>query len=132
MPLGKQAKTLSDHQAGELLHYVEHRTWYPARNAVIVRLSLEGWNRSTEIANVRWGMVTDSAGAIVAELRLENSATKGRSGGRVIPLVPGLVAALERLYDVDRPRSLDEFVIRLRGHAIDRDNRSQSVQALFR
>jgi integrase/recombinase XerD len=132
MSLGKQAQRLNDRQAGELLYYVEHQTWYPARNAVIVRFSLEVWNRAIEIANVRWRMVTDSVGALQPELRLENLATKGRTGGRVIPLVPALSAALERLYAVDRPTSLDAFIIRLRGHAVDRVNRSQSVQWLFR
>jgi integrase len=78
--LGKQAKALSNAQAkAVLLHLEQSRN--PTRNRLIFLLSIKAGLRAKEIAELTWRMVTDAQGEISAEIRLENSASKGRSGG---------------------------------------------------
>lgn len=130
MPLARQAQTLDPVQQAHLVAYVAHTAYASCRNLVIVRLSFEGWLRATEIAGVRWRMVMDASGAIVDVLRLEDVATKGRSG-RVVRLPPTAVAALVALYHDRPPATRNDFVIRFRKASLDRVIRSQAVQALF-
>jgi len=131
MPLTRQAKVLDDVQVTNLLRHVQRSSYAAARNVAIVRLSFEAWLRATEIAGIRWRMLLDVSARLGPELRLEDVATKGRSG-RVIPLSAGLAAALERLHRDEAPVRPDGFVVRFRKHSADRVLRSQAVQALFR
>jgi integrase/recombinase XerD len=78
--LGKQAKTLSNAQIKAVLLHLE-RSRNPVRNRLIFLLSVKAGLRAKEIADLTWRMVTDAQGEIVKEIRLENSASKGRSGG---------------------------------------------------
>ena len=130
MALTRQAHTLDPIQQAALVAYVA-RTPAPARNVVIVRLSFEAWLRAKEIACVRWRMVTDAGGRLVDVLRLEDGASKGRSG-RVLHLSSTCAAALADLYDDAPPPNLDAFVLRFRKWSLDPVIRSQAVQALFR
>jgi integrase len=132
MPLTRQAKTLDPVQKAHLLQLVARSPSEAARNEAIVRLNFEAWLRATEIGGVRWRMVTDVTGHLLTELRLENIASKGRRGGRLIPLTAGAYAALERLYRDRPPADLDAFIIRFRKGSRDPIIRSQAVQALFR
>jgi integrase len=94
--LGKQAKTLTDRQIKLALGEVAtHR--YPERDRVMVLLSVKAGLRAKEIALVTWGMVTDAEGNIGDTLRLVNGASKGRKGGRVVPLNAALREALVAL-----------------------------------
>lgn len=131
MPLQRQAQTLTDVQRLHLEAYVLRTPYAPARNLAIVRLSFEAWLRATEIGGLRWRMVTDAGGHLVDVLRLEDCATKGRSG-RVLHLAPTTVAALERVYDEAPPADLDAFVMRFRKASIDLVVRSHVIQVLFR
>lgn len=130
--LTRQAKILDAIQTANLLAFVARTPYEPARNAAIVRLSFEAWLRAKEIACLRWRMVTDASGRVVDVLRLENSASKGHAGGRVIQLMPGTVAALTALYQAAAPVDPDAFILRFRKWSIDPVIRSQAVQALFR
>lgn len=78
--LGKQAKTLSTQQIKAVLLHLE-QTRNPVRNRLIFLLSIKAGLRAKEIAELTWRMATDSQGEIAREIRLENSASKGRSGG---------------------------------------------------
>jgi integrase/recombinase XerD len=51
-----------------------------------------------EIACLTWSMVTDAAGQVAEVLALPNTASKGRGGGRMIPLNMTLHAALVTLH----------------------------------
>jgi integrase/recombinase XerD len=94
--LGRQAKIVSDRQVRALLAEVEfHR--YPRRDRVMVLLSVKAGLRAIEIAGLRWRMVTDAQGEIADVIALENTASKGRGGGRMIPLHPELKSALVAL-----------------------------------
>jgi integrase/recombinase XerD len=85
MGLGKQAKVLNKTQVEAALNYLS-RSRYPARNRVILLLSVKAGLRAKEIANLTWEMVTTSDGEIGDSIHLRNSASKGRGGGRIIPL----------------------------------------------
>lgn len=93
MSLGKQAKTLSKGQVEAVLGYLA-QTRHPARNRLIFLLSVKAGLRAKEIARLTWRMTNDSAGEIGPVLFLEDVASKGRTGGRVIPLNEDLRSAL--------------------------------------
>lgn len=78
--LGRQAKTLTSSQVrAVILHLAGTRNH--VRNRVIFLLSVKAGLRAKEIAELTWRMVTDAQGAVAKEIRLENSASKGNSGG---------------------------------------------------
>ncbi|HMF61629.1 MAG TPA: site-specific integrase [Vicinamibacterales bacterium] len=129
--LTRQAKILDAIQQAHLLRFVARTPYAPARNVAIVRLSFEAWLRAKEIACVRWRMVTDVRVRVVDVLRLENSASKGHAGGRVIPLTSGTVAALEALHRAAGVVDPDAFILVFRKHSIDPVIRSQAVRALL-
>lgn len=131
MALTRQAKTLDSIQQAHLLAYAAGTAYAPKRNVVIVRFSYEAWLRAKEIAGVRWRMVMDAQGRLVDVLRLEDTASKGRSG-RVLHLSSTCAAALADLYADAPPAAPDTFIVRFRKASLDLVIRSQAVQALFR
>jgi len=94
--LGKQAKVLTDKQVRTALAAVEGRR-YPARDRVMVLLSVKAGLRAKEIALATWGMVTDAEGNVGDALHLSNGASKGKRGGRTVPLNNELREALVAL-----------------------------------
>jgi integrase/recombinase XerD len=90
---GKQAKILSPTQERVILRHLE-TTRYPWRDQVMFLLSVKAGLRAKEIAALTWDMVTDAEGRVSDSLHLQNHATKGKTGGRSIPLHPDLQAAL--------------------------------------
>jgi integrase/recombinase XerD len=97
MALGKQAKIISDKQVRAVLAELDTRR-YPARDRTMFLLSLKAGLRAKEIAFVTWGMVTDAEGEVADVIALQNWASKGRGGGRIIPMHPDLKAALIALH----------------------------------
>ena len=93
MGLGKQAKTLTKAQVDAALGYLSN-TRHPLRNRAILLLSVKAGLRAKEIARLTWDMVTTSDGDIGTAIHLTNEASKGNSGGRVIPLNKELRSAL--------------------------------------
>jgi integrase len=63
----------------------------------MVLLSMRARLRAKEIAKVQWGMVTDAEGEVGDALHLSNGASKGKRGGRTVPLNKELRAALIEL-----------------------------------
>jgi len=94
MALGKQAKVLSRAQIDVGIAYLA-TTRQPLRNRLIFLLSVRAGLRAKEIASLTWSMVTSSDGTIGTDMALCDSASKGRSGGRSIPLNRELRQALE-------------------------------------
>jgi integrase/recombinase XerC len=90
---GKQAKILSPTQERVILRYLE-TTRYPCRDRVMFLLSIKVGLRAKEIAALTWAMVTDAEGRISDMMHLENRATKGKKGGRSIPVHADLHTAL--------------------------------------
>jgi integrase/recombinase XerD len=93
---GKQAKVITPKQETMILHQLG-RTRYPHRDTVMFLLSVKAGLRAKEIASLTWAMVTDAEGEVTDTLHLENRASKGKQGGRTIPLHPALQAALTTL-----------------------------------
>jgi integrase/recombinase XerC len=93
---GKQAKILSPTQERAILGYLA-TTRYPQRDRVLFLLSVKAGLRAKEMAALTWAMVTDAQGHVSETIRLENRASKGKRGGRTIPMHPDLQAALDAL-----------------------------------
>ena len=93
---GKQAKVLRNGELERLLRHVAHSR-YPERDRVMVLLSFKAGLRAKEIAGLTWSMVTDASGDLADCISLPNSASKGKGGGRTIPLHRGLREALGAL-----------------------------------
>src|SRR5258708_27550127 len=94
--LGKQAKILTEGQVKAALAAVGERR-YPERDRVMVLLSVRAGLRAKEIALATWGMVTDAEGNLGDALHLSNGASKGKKGGRTVPLNASLRDALAAL-----------------------------------
>lgn len=94
MALGKQAKVLTDKQSRIVLRHLKESR-YPVRDKVMFLLSIKAGLRAKEIAMITWGMVTDANGKVSDHIALPNTASKGKGGGRTIPLNSELKAALE-------------------------------------
>ena len=94
--LGKQAKILTEGQVKAALAAVQDRR-YPERDRVMVLLSVRAGLRAKEIALATWGMVTDAEGNVGDALHLSNGASKGKKGGRTVPLNASLRDALAAL-----------------------------------
>src|SRR5467141_3770224 len=97
MALGKQAKILTDKQVRAILAELDTRR-YPRRDRVMFLLSIKAGMRAKEIASVTWAMVTDAEGEIGDVIALQNRASKGKRGGRHIPMHTDLKAALVALH----------------------------------
>lgn len=92
--LGRQAKTLTSAQIKTVLLHLDG-TRNPVRNRLIFLLSVKAGLRAKEISDLTWRMVTDAQGQITKEIRLENTASKGKSGG-IIPINNELADALRQ------------------------------------
>jgi integrase/recombinase XerC len=97
MASGKRAKILTDRQVRTILAELYTRR-YPFRDRVMFMLSLKAGLKAKEIAGVTWAMVADAKGQIADVIALENKASKGKAGGRHIPMHPDLKAALIALH----------------------------------
>ena len=97
MALGKQAKIISDKQVRAVLAELDARR-YPLRDRVTFLLSAKAGLRAVEISRCTWAMVTNSESQIGDVIALQNRASKGNAGGRIIPMHPDLKAALVALH----------------------------------
>jgi integrase len=111
MSLGKQAKILTDRQISLVLALLETRSRYPVRDRTMVLLSITAGLRAKEISELRWSMVTDAQGQVTDLLSLPNKASKGKGGGREVPLCGDLVEALRELQAFMPERGPEDRVI---------------------
>jgi len=65
-------------------------TRYPARDRVMFLLSIKAGLRAKDMAALTWAMVTDAQGQVTDVMHVPNRASKGKTGGRTIPLHPDL------------------------------------------
>ncbi len=107
MGLAKQAKTLSDKQIKLVLLHLS-TTRNPIRNRVIFLLSVKSGFRAKEIASLKWKMLMNSDGQMMNEIHLTNTASKGKSSGRVITIHKELKKSLTQLFNqVSNKKSFD-------------------------
>jgi integrase len=114
MGMGRQAKTLNEHQIQALLAWLERRK-HADRNRLIVLLSFKAGLRAKEIASLKWSMTMRADGQIGDHIHLTDKASKGKSG-RVIALNKELKKQLNKVKENDHVDLSDSerFVIRTR------------------
>ena len=100
--LGKQAKTLNKAQIEMISTYLRSKR-NGLRNQTIFLLSVRAGLRAKEIAGLTWEMVLTPSGEISECIHLTNSASKGKSGGRIIPMHDSIRSNLEALIDQPTP-----------------------------
>jgi integrase/recombinase XerC len=110
MALGKQAKIISDKQVRAVPTELDTRR-YPLRDRVMFLLSMKAGMRAVEIASITWAMVTDAEGEIGDVIALQNRASKGKGGGRIIPVHPDLKSALVALHKERSVKSRPDWPI---------------------
>lgn len=93
--LGRQAKVLSPGALARVLARVRQHT-FPARDRVIVLLSVQAGLRAAEIAGLTWSMVLDDRGRVGDVIAIHSSIAKKGSGRRV-PIHVDLKRALVAL-----------------------------------
>jgi integrase len=79
-----------------LLNHISH-TRHPERDRVMVLLSFKAGLRAIEMSRLTWSMLTTATGELADAIALPNQASKGKGGGRTIPLHDELRAALASL-----------------------------------
>jgi integrase len=92
---GKQAKIVTPSMLQQMLRF-SARTPFPARDRVMVLLSIKAGLRACEIARLEWPMVLNARGRVADHLAIHDAIAKKR-GGRRIPMHPQLQRALRRL-----------------------------------
>ena len=97
MSLNKQAKVLSPTQQNVVFKYLEN-TSNSIRNITIFLLSTKSGLRAIEIASLQWNMLLDPNGDLTDFISLPNKASKGNSGGRMIPIHKQLKEYLQYTY----------------------------------
>lgn len=85
MGQGQQAKTLNRSQIKMVSNFLESQR-NGLRNQTIFLLSVKSGLRAKEISRLKWSMVLKSDGTLDDYINLPNSSSKGKSGGRTIPL----------------------------------------------
>lgn len=117
----KQAKILTDAQIRAALAAVTD----PSDRIMIV-LSVKAGLRACEIAALTWPMVTDAEGQISDHIALPDVATKGKSGGRQIPMHQDIAGELAKAAD------RGGFVVRnSRGHRTNGKAIAQRFKRLY-
>lgn len=96
---GKQAKILNEEQQIIMLRFLE-RTRYPARNKLIFLLSVKAGLRAIEIAYLRWRNILSSDRSISGYIIIEDAGSKGKRGGRTIPMHPLIRSELDRYVEM--------------------------------
>lgn len=94
---GRQAKLISAAVLHRMVAHVERHSRTPARDKVMILLSVRAGLRAAEIAKITWSMVLDARGRIGDMLVVTDRIAKKR-GGRRIPLHPDLRTALADLW----------------------------------
>jgi len=96
--LTKQAKMLSAEHISSVEAYLSTRH-DPIRETTILYLSVYAGFRACEISGLQWDMLLDATGDIGNTIALTNAASKGKQGGRVVPIHPKLARLLRQLRD---------------------------------
>ena len=110
MALTKQAKVLNPKMVESVLTYLSSSR-YPVRNRLMFLLSVKAGLRAKEIASITWSMVLGPEGNFTEQLALDNSASKGTTGGRIVPLNKAVRESLELHYQNSKRSKPDDRII---------------------
>jgi len=112
MALQKQAKVLHRNQVKTALAHIAANSRNPERDTLIFQMSHRAGMRAVEISKVKWQMVLGVDRNLEDYIALLNEASKGKSGGRRIPMHPDLKNAFASYVKVSPPeKSPRGFVI---------------------
>jgi integrase len=98
---GKQAKVVTPQMLRRMLRRTSIAP-FPARDRVMILLSIKAGLRACEMARLEWSMVLDARGKIADILAIHDAIAKKR-GGRRIPMHPNLRHALRSLLRISEP-----------------------------
>lgn len=96
---GRQAKLISAATLNRVLAYVNRQSRTPARDRVMILLSVRAGLRAAEIAKLTWSMVLNANGRVGDMMVVTDHIAKKR-GGRCIPIHAKLRTALTDLRDL--------------------------------
>jgi hypothetical protein len=82
---GKQAKVLTPQMVRRMLRRTSSAP-FPARDRVMILLSVKAGLRACEIAGLEWSMVLDARGKIADILAIHDAIAKKRGGRRIGPV----------------------------------------------
>lgn len=109
MALVKKCEVFSNKQRNMVLSYLDSNGRNRLRNKVMFLLSYYCGLRSCEIAAIKWENVIKDF-EINTHLTVTNKQSKGKSGGRMIPIHKDLKLLLKRLFEI-KNNSLSDYVI---------------------
>lgn len=95
--LTKQMKTIDPKIEETILYYISQNSRNPIRDRSIFLFSIKAGLRSKEISKLKWKHVLDHNGDFMESIHLTNDLSKGKTGGRIIPINSRLKSALNDL-----------------------------------
>jgi integrase len=98
---GKQAKVVTPQMLRRMLRRTSIAP-FPARDRVMILLSIKAGLRACEIAGLEWSMALAARGKVADILAIHDAIAKKR-GGRHIPMHPDLRRALGSLLRISEP-----------------------------
>ena len=103
--LTKQSKVLSKEQISTLSNYLKSKR-NGLRNQTIFFLSVLSGMRCKEISYLSYGEILNSDGEIGNNIHLTNHSSKGKSGGRIIPIHKELKKNLIELHKIHKLKKI--------------------------
>jgi integrase len=113
---GRQAKLLTNAMVAATIKRVRRKR-YPARDTVMILLSVKAGLRAGEISKLTWPMILDAKSKIGKAIELHDIAAK-KLHGRTIPINPCLKKALYRLHRKQGYPIQGHIVLSERGEAM--------------
>jgi integrase/recombinase XerD len=101
--LTKQSKTLTPKQESMILGYLENRR-NSLRNRIMFLLSCKSGLRAKEISGLKWKNILTDEIKVGDTIHLTNDISKGKNGGRVIPIHKTLKPLLQELLEIHSKR----------------------------
>jgi integrase/recombinase XerD len=126
---GRQAKLITPATLRRMLAHVRQSST-PARDRVIILLSVKAGLRAAEIAGLDWSMVLDARGCVGDTLTIPDRIAKMGSGRR-LPIHPELLEALQALLR-KQPAPIGPVIRSARGSAMRPNSIVNWFVSLFR
>ena len=92
--LTRQMKTIDPKIEETILCYISQNSRNPIRDRTIFLLSIKSGLRSKEISKLKWKHILDHEGEFMDSIHLTNDLSKGKNGGRMIPINSRLKSSL--------------------------------------
>jgi integrase/recombinase XerD len=107
--LTRQMKTIDPKIEETILYYISQNSRNPTRDRTIFLLSIKSGLRSKEISKLKWKHILDHEGKFMDSIHLTNDLSKGKNGGRIIPINSRLKSSLMDL--LQKKRNEGEWMV---------------------